>query len=169
MTEGKSGKQGTRETAQQEFEALLEPMGPGGAWTCLRVPFDVEEVFGSKARTAVEGSINGFRFRSSVFPTGEGEHFMMVNKTMQKGANVNAGDRVSVTLRKDTAPRVIETPQDLENAFAGDAQASEGYERLPYSYKKEYVDWIESAKREETRARRIGKALDMLAEGKRLK
>ena len=100
---------------------------------------------------------------------GHGSHFMMVNKAMQKGANVGAGDTVHVVLERDTAPRVLEVPKDLVEALAKDKEARVRFDKMSYSNKKEYVDWIESAKREETRARRIEKALTMIADSKRLK
>ena len=153
----------------QKFQGRLERMAPGGAWTCIRIPFSAEEVFGSKARVPVKGTINGFAFRSSIFPTGDGTHFMMVNKGMQQGASVKPGDSVQVALEKDTAPRVLVVPQDLTDALANDGEAQAGFDNMSHSYRKEYVDWIESAKREETRARRIQKALTMLSGGERLK
>ena len=156
-------------TSPQEFEARLELMGPGGAWTCLRIPFGVEEVFGSKARVSVMGTINCFAFRSSVFPTSDGTHFMMVNKSMQQGASVKPGDVVRVALQRDTAPRTLSVPKDLEDALGKHRDARGRFEVMSYSHKKEYLDWIESAKRQETRLRRIEKAVTMLASGKRLK
>ena len=152
-----------------KFESRLEPMGPRGAWTCIAIPFNVHEAFGTRARVPVKGTVNGFPFRSSVFPTGGGAHFMMVNKEMQRGAGVQSGDLVSVSIEKDAAPRTVDVPQDLASPLSEHLEARERFQKIPYSHRKEYVDWITSAKRSETRARRIEKALDMLAEGLRLK
>ncbi len=154
---------------RREFEATLEPMGPGGAWTCLRLPFSAQEAFGSKARIAVKGTINGTAFRSSVFPSGAGSHFMMVNKSMQKGAEVKAGDIVELVLEIDLAPRTLDVPEDLVEALAHHDGARERFGKMSYSHQKEYVDWIESAKPEDTRVRRVEKALKMLSAGTRLK
>ncbi len=154
---------------REEFEATLEEMGPGGAWTCIRIPFDVQKAFGSRARVSVTGTIAGLEFKSSVFPMGDGTHFMMVNKGMQQGTGLKAGGTAHFALQRDTSPRTVDVPGDLSEALAGNPEAETGFERLPYSHKKEYVDWIESAKRPETRARRIEKALEMLSEGRRLK
>jgi hypothetical protein len=147
---------------KKKFQAKLVPMGDGGAWTCLKVPFQVEEIFRTRARVAVKATLNGLAFRTSIFPDGQGSHFMMVNKAMQAGAGVKSGDSVKVVLEKDAAPRVIKTPRYLRAALSKDRKAEERFEKLSYSHKKEYLDWIESAKREETRARRIEKMLDML-------
>ena len=71
-----------------------------------------------------------------------------------------------VELERDDEPRVVDLPADLTGALEGNARAGEAFERLSYWHRKEYVDWIEEAKREETRRRRIASALTMLAEGK---
>jgi uncharacterized protein YdeI (YjbR/CyaY-like superfamily) len=113
--------------------------------------------------------MNGFPFRSSLFPNGDGTHHMMVNKAMKTGAQAQAGDTVRVVLEPDTAPRTVETPPDLVAALATSPDAQARYEQLAYSHKKEYVEWIESAKKDETRARRVEQAVAMVLEGKRLK
>ena len=94
---------------------------------------------------------------------------MMVNKDMRQGTGLKAGDVAHFVLQQDTSPRTVDVPGHLPESFAGNPEAETGFERLPYSHKKDYVDWIESAKRPETRARRIEKALAMLSEGRRLK
>ena len=58
----------------KRFKAKLKAEGPGGGWTFLHLPFDAEKAFGSRARVSVRGTINGFAFRSSIFPNGDGTH-----------------------------------------------------------------------------------------------
>jgi hypothetical protein len=151
------------------WTAKLEAMGPGGAWTCLRIPLDVPALFKTRARVSVRGSINGFPFRTSIFPMGDGCFFMMVNKAMQKGAAVKAGDRVRVVLEKDDAPRTVSVPRDLQKALRDHPEAGAAFKAMCYSHRKEYVDWITGAKQRETRERRIQKAILMIAERKRAK
>ncbi len=151
----------------QEFEAVLTARGPGGAWIFLPVPFDVESAFGSKAQVMVAGTINGFSFRNSLLPQGDGTHAMMVGKDLQAGAGAKAGDKVHVIMHRDDAERTVETPDDLKAALAGRPQAEAFFARLTASQKKEYVDWIVSAKQAATREGRIAKALDFLEEGKK--
>jgi hypothetical protein len=148
--------------APQEFDALLEPEG---AWTFLRAPFSVEEVFGSRARVPIKGTINGFAFQGSLFPMGNGTHCLMVNKTMQKGAGAKPGDTVHMVITKDTSTRTVKVPRDFRQALAKHPAAREYFEKLAYTHRKDYVDWIESAKKEETRQRRIDKAVLKLMEG----
>lgn len=155
--------------ARKEFKVKLEAAGPGGAWTFLTVPFSVEKVFGTKARLAVKGTINGFTFRSSLFPAGNGSHTMMVNKSLQKGAKAGAGDTVKVALEPGTALRTVPVPADLKKVLTQTKEANAAFDKLPYSHRKEYVDWIEDAKKPETRARRVQKAVSRVIEAKRLK
>lgn len=151
-----------------EFEAALERPDAVGAWTFLRVPFNVEEAFGAKARVAVKGAVNGAAFRSSLLPQGEGAHILVVNKTLRTLAKADVGDTVQVTLERDDEPRTVEAPDDLRQALELSDDLS-NFEDMSYSRQKEYVDWIESAKRADTRVRRIEKAAAMIRENLRLK
>jgi Bacteriocin-protection, YdeI or OmpD-Associated/Domain of unknown function (DUF1905) len=141
--------------------------GPGGAWTYLPIPFDVHLVFGSKSRVAVAGTINGFQFRNSLMPEGDGTHFMMVSKELLSGAHARVGDVVSITLQLDQEQRDLVVPEELETALLENQQAASLFARLTYSQKKEYVDWLSTAKQAATKASRIKKAVEMLACGKK--
>ena len=101
------------ESATQKFKVKLTGEGPGKAWAMLIPPFSVEKTWGMKARVPVKGTLNGFAFRSSLFPMGNGKHCIMVNKHMREGAGAGQGDTVSVMLEVDTEPRVVKVPQAL--------------------------------------------------------
>jgi hypothetical protein len=131
------------------------------------LPFDVEKVFGTRARVPVRGTINGFTFRSSIFPTGDGRHYMVVNKEVRAGAKVKGGDTVSVQMERDDAPRVITPPAELARALKANKAAHTAWEKLSYTHQKEYALAVEEAKRPETRARRIEKIITDLAAGKK--
>jgi hypothetical protein len=152
---------------KQSFKVRLEAKGPRGAWTFISIPFDVATVFGSRARVAVAGTINGFSFHNSLLPDGDGSHSMMVGKELQAGANAHAGDLVAVVLWKDEVQRTLAAPEDLEVALAQNPAAQAVFAGLTYSQTKEYADWINAAKRAPTRATRIGKAVAMLMEGRK--
>jgi hypothetical protein len=152
---------------RKKFTAKLKSIGPGGAWTLLEVPFNVEKVFGSRARVSVHGTLNKFAFRSSILPMGTGRHTMMVNRQMQKGAGARPGNVVRVVMEPDTAPRRVFVPPNFRKALAGNPAAKDFFDGLSYSHRKDYVTWIRGAKQAETRARRIAKALAMLAAGKK--
>jgi hypothetical protein len=147
---------------KQSFRAKIAAIGPSGAWCHMQIPFDVEKLWGSKARVSVRGKMNGFVFRSSIFPDGQGGHTMMVNKAMQAGAKAGLGDAVNMELEPDTAPRVVAVPPDLKKALAKDKAAVTFFDGLTPSAKQMYVDWITGAKQAETRARRIAQTVEML-------
>ncbi len=135
-------------------------------WVCLEVPREVGVHLGSRGRLPIVGTINGFPVRTSIFPTSDGAHMMLVNKEMQKGAGVKAGDSVEVVLAADTLPRTVTVPPDLLAALSKVEEARVAFERLSYTHKKEYVSWVEEAKRPETRVRRIEQTVARLS-GKR--
>lgn len=154
-------------TKKQKFQVLLEKYENSEACG-FHVPFDVQEVFGTMARVPVCGTINGFPYRSSIMNMGDG-HIMVVNKKMREGANVKGGDVVTVVMERDTEPRIITPPDDFAKALRKNKEAKAMWDKLNYTHQKEHVQAIEEAKKEETRIRRIEKAIEMLAAGKKPK
>ena len=139
---------------------------PGSSVAALNAPFDVKEVFGTIARVPVRGTINGFPFRSSLMPMG-GCHFMAVNRTMREGADVKAGDTVTVVMERDTAPRVVAVPAVLKTALAKSKTAQANWKKYSFSSQKEMAVSITGAKQEETRVRRVARIIDIVKTGKR--
>lgn len=111
--------------------------------------------------------INGFAFRSSVFPTGEDGPSMLVNKAVRTGAKAAPADTVRVVLRRDTAPRTVDVPKDRRAAPSNVPPAKAIFERLAWSHNKAYVDWIDDAKRAEARARRVEETIARLKAGRK--
>jgi hypothetical protein len=149
---------------EQRFDAVLIAKGPKGAWTHMTVPFDVHRVFGSKARVPVVGTINAHPFRTSIMPVGDSSHYMAITKEMQAAAKARAGDSVHVVMAVDTEGRAVNIPEDVAAALSTDAAVESAFAAYSYSRRKELVDWINDAKKPETRARRIEKAVLAIAE-----
>jgi hypothetical protein len=149
---------------KQEFQVLLEK-DPNGETTAITIPFDVNEVFGTRARVPVRGTINGAPFRSSIFPQAGKSHYMVVNRTLRESARIQGGEEITVVLERDDEPRTVTTPEDLLTALSTNAAAQTRWEKLSYTHQKEYVQAIEEAKRPETRTRRIAKTLEALEKG----
>ncbi|HEX3805553.1 MAG TPA: YdeI/OmpD-associated family protein [Gaiellaceae bacterium] len=141
-----------------KFDAAV---GEGGVG--IEVPFDVREVFGA-GRVPVVAKLNGFAYRTTIVRM-NGTWCFPVRREIREAAGVDLGERVTVELERDEAPREVDVPADL--AAALDADARTFFESLSFTHRKEYVQWIESAKREETRTRRVAKAATMLREGVR--
>lgn len=139
-----------------------------GAWTYVPVPDEVALRLGEGARVPVSGTVNGAPLTGSIM-TGPDGRYLVVNRSVRDAAGVAAGDRVRVVVDRDRAERTVEAPDDLAAALAADSTASDYFDKLSYSRRKEYVTWIEGAKREETRQRRIAQAVERLAAGRPLK
>lgn len=132
----------------------------------LTPPLDILDTFGTRGRVPVRGTINGFPFRSSLVPMG-GCHFMVVNKTIRDGAGVKAGDTVAVLMERDNEERVVEAPPLLKKELAKSKVAKANWDKLCYTHRKEIARSIVDAKQDETRARRLAKAMDVLKTGKK--
>ncbi|HST20224.1 MAG TPA: YdeI/OmpD-associated family protein [Blastocatellia bacterium] len=145
----------------KRFRAVLEKDTDSSA-TAIAIPFDVEKAYGSRGRVPVRGTLNGFAFRSSVFPMGGGCHWLVVNRDMREGAKIKAGETISVMMERDDEPRVITPPKDFARALAANKAALAAWDKLSYTHRKEYAKAIEEAKKPETRARRIEKTIAAL-------
>jgi len=137
-----------------EFYAVIQspPDAPRAAYIC--VPFDVNEVFGTRARVAVKGTFDGKPYRGTIQPM-TGGHVIGVNSEMRKFLGKKAGDSIHVVMEKDTEERTVEIPTDLSAALDKNPAARGHFNKLPYSHKKEYVEYITEAKKPETRVRRV--------------
>lgn len=133
----------------------------GKTATGFEVPAEVVEKLGAGKRPPVSVTINGHTYRSTVAVFG-GKFFLPLNAQNRAAAGVAAGDSVTVAVALDSAPRVVDVPPDFKQALARDAVAQTHFEKLSYSHKREYVEAIVEAKRPETRARRIAKAVEIL-------
>ena len=150
--------------SRQEFEIiLLKPPDIDGAY--FIVPFNVQQVYGTKAHVKVRGIIDGYPYRGLIANMGEG-HMMVVKKEIREAIGKTAGDTVKVVMEIDTEPRIVDVPEDLQQALESNPQVKERFDRLSYTHRKEYVEWIEGAKKSETRANRIQKTIEMVANGK---
>jgi hypothetical protein len=122
----------------------------------VEVPLDVPAVFG-RVRAPVRVTINGWTWRSTVMRYGE-RYYLPLNARNREGAGVAAGDRVEVVLELDAELRDVPVPADLADALAA-AGLRDAWDACSYSHRREWVEAIESAKRPETRTRRVARAV----------
>jgi hypothetical protein len=144
------------------FHAILELNGKSA--TGIAVPAEIVTALGGGRRPAVTATVNGYAYRTTVASMG-GRFMIPVSAERRAAAGLTAGDEVEVTLALDTAPREVAAPDDLTAALGADDTARRFFDGLPYSHRLAYVTWIESAKKAETRQRRVAKAVDMLRAG----
>jgi succinate dehydrogenase/fumarate reductase flavoprotein subunit len=150
---------------EYQFNAVIQNEGSGGAFVV--VPFDVEKAFGKK-RVKVIATIDSEEYRGSLVRMGGPDHLLIILKEIREKIGKTFGDEVTVFLKEDTLPRKVDVPEDLKERFKENPEAEIFFNQLAYTYQKEYVQWIESAKREETRLRRLEKTIDLLNQGKKL-
>ena len=146
------------------FTAPIQLARGGGAYVV--VPFDVEAVFGKK-RVPVLATIDGEPYRGSLVRMGGPDHVLGVLKEIRERIGKQAGDVVEVTLVEEVGPRSVELPADLRSALDATPAAATFFAGLSFSHQREYVRWIEEAKREETRRTRIVRTVELLSEGKK--
>jgi hypothetical protein len=134
--------------------------------TGIEVPDDVVAALGPSKRPPVKVTLNGYTYRTTVASMG-GRFMISVSADVRANAGVAGGDEVDVDVELDTAPREVAVPADFAAALAADLDAEKFFDGLSYSHKSAYVLWIESAKKDETRQRRIPEAVRMLREGRK--
>ena len=137
------------------------------SWTFLTLPKEASAKLPSRGMTSVEGTLNGFPFRATLEPDGQGGHWLKVDRKMREAAGAEAGDVVTLEIApvaEEPEPRV---PPDLRKALAAAPKARELWSDITPVARRDYIHWIVSAKQAETRARRITNACEMLAKGKR--
>jgi len=146
------------------FTATIQNAGGGGAF--VEVPFDVEAAFGSK-RPKVKAMIEGVPYRGILTRMGTECHLLVILKEIREKIGKTFGDEVKITVELDTEPRLIEIPEDLMKELKKDKEAKAFFDKLSYTHQREYVMWINEAKREETRQNRVVKTIEMLKKGKK--
>jgi hypothetical protein len=137
------------------------------SWTLLTLPKNASAKLPSRGMTMVEGTINSFPFRAALEPNGKGSHRLRVNKAMHDAAGPDAGDTVTVEITRAGEEPEMRVPMDLRKALAAAPLAQASWEDITPMARRDWIFSISSAKQPETRRRRIEKACDMLASGKR--
>lgn len=151
-------------TTKHTFTAVIQNAGGGGAF--VEVPFDVEAAFGSK-KPKVKALIGGVLYRGTLTQMGGPNHMLIILKGIREQIGKTFGDEVEVTVEPDTEPRLVEIPPELAKAFKKEKAAGTYFNSLAFSHKREYVNYIMEAKREETRVSRVAKVVEALKKGKR--
>jgi bacteriocin resistance YdeI/OmpD-like protein/uncharacterized protein DUF1905 len=140
------------------FKARLG--GEKGEAPVVEIPFDVRATYGS-ARPKVSVTVNGVTLRTTV-AVYDGRSYIGFRKEIREAAGLEMGKTITVAIEPDTAPRLVDVPEDLQRALAKNAAARKIFESLSYSHRKEHAQWVASAKKEETRARRVARVIEML-------
>lgn len=135
-----------------------------GSMCFIPLTFDPKAVFG-KVRAPVKVTLNGYTYRSTIAAMG-GPPCLPLRKANREAAGLEGGETIDVRLDLDTEKRVVVPPADLRRALKATRGATARWNTLSYSHQKEHVEAIDSAKKPETRARRIEAAIRILQQGK---
>ena len=133
----------------------------------IEFPYDAAKEFGRKGPIKVKAYFDGFEYRGSLVKMGHPCHIIGLNKKVRDAIGKGPGDTVDVVIIEDTEERVVEVPADFAAALNDNNVAKEIFEKMSFTHRREYVEWITSAKKSETREKRIGKAVDMILKEKK--
>jgi hypothetical protein len=145
------------------FKASIQRPPGTGTWHYVDVPCDTVAAFGSKGQIKVRGALNAIPFRSTLLPTGDGAHYLVVGKELRDQAGADVGDEVAVSLELDDAPRTVELHPALAAALEANPAVGERFRRMAYSHQKRWNESIVEAKKDETRVKRIEKLIEDLS------
>lgn len=147
---------------------LLRPAAPkGAAWTFVVLPAATSKQLPTRSMVTVDGLLEGQAFQATLEPDGQGSHWFKIEKTLREAAGVAAGESAAFEIspvEKEPEPKV---PADLKQALAANAAAKATWADITPVARRDWIHWITSGKKAETRAKRIGVTCDKLACGNR--
>jgi hypothetical protein len=129
------------------------------------IPFDPNEVWGEKQRHHITGTIDDHAIRGELGADGAA-YFLNLGPAWRRDSGIEAGATVTVILSPE-GPQQDNVAADIAAALGAEPSAQAFFESLPTFYRKNYMRWIDSAKRPETRAARIAEMVALLKAGKR--
>ncbi len=151
------------------FKAILESTGDRLRWVIARVPFDIARAWPERNGRRVRGTINGFEFRTSLFPEKGGNGYvLLVNRKMQAGASAGPSETVRITMQPDMEERPCEMPVEFERALKGAKGLRKYFDAISPSMQKGFTNHIAEPKSAEIRRKRadqMAEALFLAMEG----
>ena len=156
-------------TGTIRFKAKLSrPAAPTSAtWSFLVLPQAASAKLPARSMVTVDGTLAGQPFVATLEPDGEGSHWLKVDKALREAAGVAVGDTVELAIApvaKEPEPKL---PADLRQALAGNDAALATWRDITPVARRDWLHWITSGKKAETRVKRIAVACDKLASGSR--
>ncbi len=145
-----------------KFKAKIEAGDGGGAYVFF--PYDTEKEFATRGKVPVKATFNGVPDTGSLIRYGKPLHVLGMPKAIRAQTGKDPGDTIEVVVWKDEEIRTIEMPAQFEKLIKKEGLLPV-FEKLSYTHRKEYCRWITDAKKEETRLKRLGKAIEMLKKG----
>lgn len=141
------------------FKAKIERAGMGGSFVFF--PYDTEREFGIKGKVPIKATFDGVAYTGSLMKYGYPHHMLHVPKALREKLGKNVGDALDMMVWRDDVERVLEVPGELEKVMKREGLRP-FFDSLSYTHRKEYCRWIAEAKKEETRKKRLDKAVEMM-------
>lgn len=148
------------ETALRKFDKQGEKTG----WTYIEIPADIAAKIkpGEKKSYRVKGKLDNHVLTGvAMLPMGGGTFIIPVNGDMRKAIGKRHGAMVKVQLEEDKKP--FQFNKDLMECLSDEPAASQFFKTLPGSHQRYFSKWIDSAKTEPTRVKRIAQAVSALS------
>ncbi|WES96562.1 YdeI/OmpD-associated family protein [Chryseobacterium arthrosphaerae] len=150
-----------------EFTAIIKQNGTMNA-AFVEFPFSTEELFNKKGQVKIKAIFDGtIEYRGSLAKMKSDCHILGLTQEIRKQLGKTFGDEVSVSLVEDQEERVVDIADDIAAVFDENPEARIMFDKMSYTHKKEYIRWIEEAKKPETRENRKIKMIQMILDGKR--
>lgn len=157
----------TKIAEKKIFTAVIEKSDDGIDTAYISIPYDVHETYGTRGQVKVKATFDGHPYRGILSNMGTGCHIIGLRKDVRQAIGKQVGDKVKVEIEQDFEERVVEIPSDLKKELAKSKKAQEFFDSLSFTNRKEYALWISSAKREETRQKRLSEIVPKLLKGKK--
>jgi hypothetical protein len=158
---GETFETGTAEDGTTVYRMFTKLQTPTKGWSGLAVPSDL---LGLRRRVWLRGTLEGNPFWVSAQPMGDGNHWVTVNRQMRAEMGLVGDEEVEAVFVMEDGPPDLEVPEDMRLALQGSREAAALWEGMRHNFRKEYRRWIAEAKRPETRARRVGQAIERIIE-----
>lgn len=154
-------------TQKIQFTAIIKQNGEMNA-AYVEFPFSTEKLFGKKGQVRIKATFdNTIEYRGSLAKMKSDCHILGLTQDIRKQLGKTFGDEVSVSLIEDQEERIVEIAEDIAVVFDENPKAKEIFDRMSYTHRKEYIRWINDAKKTETREKRKVKMIEMILDGKK--
>lgn len=154
-------------TDSVQFKAVIKQNGEMNA-AFVEFPFSTEEIFGKKGQVKIKAVFDDkVEYRGSLAKMKSECHILGLTQEIRKQLGKSFGDEVSISLTEDKEERIVEIAEDIVLLFNENSDAKELFDKMSYTHRKEYIRWIEEAKKPETRENRKVKMIRMILDGKK--
>jgi hypothetical protein len=146
----------------------FDDKGEKTGWTYIDIPAELAEKLkpGAKKSFRLKGKIDNYSFAGiALWPMGEGDFILPLNAAIRKGIGKRKGAIVKVQFEVDESPVLLSST--LIECLADEPKAEAFFKQLPKSEQNYFSKWIDSAKTEPTKAKRIAQAINGFIKGYR--